>query len=44
MKSSTRELRFEFHPFGRQPTSQVRTEAERLAKWLGLERLTFEVL
>ncbi|HWI61901.1 MAG TPA: winged helix DNA-binding domain-containing protein, partial [Symbiobacteriaceae bacterium] len=41
MKSTTKELRFEFHGFGRQPNSQVKAEAARLAKWLGRERLSF---
>lgn len=44
MKSTTRELRVEFHPFGRQPASAVKAEAARLGKWLGLERLAFDVI
>lgn len=44
MKTTTRELRVEFHPFGRQPTSAVRAEVTRLGKWLGLERVSFTVI
>ncbi|HWI51178.1 MAG TPA: winged helix DNA-binding domain-containing protein [Symbiobacteriaceae bacterium] len=44
MKTTARELRVEFHPFGRQPASAVKAEAARLGKWLGLERLAFDVI
>jgi len=43
VQTTTKELRFSFFPFGRQPLKTVETEAERLAKWLGLKQLAFSV-
>ena len=41
MKTTTRELRFQFSPFRRMAIRPVKAEAERLAKWLGLKELVF---
>lgn len=42
MKATRRDLQFWFSPFGRQPVRAVRAEANRLARWLGLEGATFQ--
>jgi hypothetical protein len=44
MKTTTRELRFEFSPFRRMGLRLVKAEAQRLAKWLGLNELVFTTL